>query len=333
MNMIVGLDLAKQVFHCVDQHGKRKKLKRANLLKHFANLQALTIAMEACSSAHYWARELIKLGHKPLLLPPQHVKGYLRGQKNDFNDAAAIQEAAQHGRVRAVPVKSIEDQDKQALLNKRKMLVAERTRQANQLRGLLCEYGIVIPIGVHVLQKQIPEILEDAENGLTVIGRQLIARSYQQLQQLNEELDWFTKQIETQAKQDEACQRLQAVPGIGPIVSYAFKCWIGDGKQFKQGRDASAAIGLVPRQHSSGDKPRMLGISKRGDGYLRSLLIHGARAVVRQAGKKTDSLSRWINRLIETRGFNKAAVALANKLVRIAWVIVARQEGYQPQTI
>lgn len=332
-SMVTGLDLAKHVFHLVDQGGKRKKLKRSGLAEYFSNLQPTHIAMEACGSAHHWARELQKLGHTVTLLPPAHVKAYLRGQKNDFNDALAIAEAAQHGRIRPVPVKSMEQQDRQALLKTRRLLVAERTRLVNQIRGMLYEYGIIMPTGLSAAQRQIPQILEDAENNLSILIRELLSNSYHRLLLLNDELDRYAKQIQRLGKLDVDCQRLQEVPGFGPVVSYAFKSWLGNGRQFKRGRDASAAIGLVPRQHTSGDKPRLLGISKRGDGYVRSLLVHGARAVAMYAKKKTDPLSQWVNKLIACRGFNKAVVALANKLVRIAWVIVARQEHYQPQFV
>lgn len=265
-----------------------------------------------------------------LLLPPQHVKGYLRGQKNDYNDARAILEAAQHGHIKPVPCKSIEQQDQQALIRVRKLLVSERTRLVNQIRGLLYEYGITVRPGVSSLRKHMPLVLDGSFPGLSEKGRrEIFAPLYQRLLSLDEELKGYDQKLLAEVAQDEACKRLIAIPGFGPVVSYAFKSWIGTGKQFERGRDASAAVGLVPRQYSSGDKQVLSGISKRGDRYLRSLLVHGARAVVNQAQRRTDPLSCWINRLVETRGKNKATVALANKLVRIAWVIVARNERYQ----
>lgn len=334
-NTLIGLDLAKNIFHIVllDQHGKpteRKKFSRAKLKLYFANRQPTRIAMEACATAHYWARVFETLGHTVSLLPPRHVKAYLRGQKNDFNDAQAIAEAAHHGTIRSVPVKSVAQQDEQAFHRMRRQCVADRTRVLNQTRGLLAEYGLVIPQGAASVRKAVPLILADAENGLTPRFRELLDREYQRLVGLDEELDWFKEQLQQQSKQDEVCQRLQEIPGFGPVVSSAVKCWMGNGQQFRRGRDASAALGVVPRQHTSGDKARLLGITKRGDRYTRAQIINGARSVVNSAGGKSDALSLWINRLVETRGFNKAVVALANKLIRIAWVVIARGERYQP---
>lgn len=328
-----GLDLAKHVFHLVRGDGTRKKLRRTQVLKFFAQQSTSTIVMEACGSAHYWGRQLMSQGHEVILLPPQHVKAYLRGQKNDYNDAQAILEAALHGRIRPVTVKSEEQQASQAILSQRKSLVRERTRLVNQTRALLYEYGVSLPKSVSKFKKHMQEELETNSRDLPVRITHMMQRQYQRLLQLEEELVWYETQIKQHAKQDADCVRLQQVPGMGPVVSYAFKSWLGTGKQFKRGRDASAALGVVPRQHTSGDKNRLMGITKRGDKYLRSLFIHGARAVVRQAAHKDDPLSQWIMRLVMTRGKNKATVALANKLIRIAWVIVARQEQYQAKTL
>lgn len=335
---LIGLDLAKNIFHAVElnEHGKRcwrKKFSRTQLKRYFHNRASTKIAMEACGSSHYWARLLKQMGHSVELLPPRHVKAYLRGQKNDYNDAQAIAEASCHGAIRPVPVKTIAQQDEQAFHRMRSQCVSQRTRVVNQIRGLLSEYGIVIAQGINPVRRAIPEILEDAENGLNPLFRALLYRSSQRLATLDEELDWFDEQLRHQAKQDDVCQRLQDIPGFGPLVSSAVKCWMGDGHQFRRGRDASAALGIVPRQHSSGGKNILLGISKRGDGYTRTQVINGARSVVIHAKNKSDVLSCWINRLVETRGFNKAVVAVANKSIRIAWVIIARSERYQPRTI
>jgi transposase len=332
----IGLDIAKNVFHLVelDEHGKqthRKKLRRSQIKEFFVQHPVCVIAMEGCAGCHYWAREFKAMGHEVKLLPPQHVKGYLRGQKNDYNDARAIAEACQHGYVRAVAIKGIEQQDEQAFHRARKQLVGEQTRLANQIRGLLGEYGIVFAQGVSRIRREIPFLLEDAENGLSQRFRDLLHRQYQRFIAMDEELAVYDLQLRVQVKEDDVCRRLAELPGFGPVVSSAYKSWLGDGKQFRRGRDASAALGVVPRQHSTGGKEVLLGITKRGDSYVRSLVIHGARSVVIQAGKKTDPLSQWINRLVATRGFNKAVVALANKLIRMAWVIVARGESYRPQ--
>lgn len=334
--MIIGIDLAKESFSlvAVNAAGKelwRKNPRRRQLLRLIAQQEPSHIAMEACAGAHYWAREFMKLGHRVSLLPPQHVKAYQRGQKNNPNDACGIIDACRHGRIRPVRVKTVAEQDQELFDSLRHQIGRDHTRLINQIRALLAEYGIVIPRGVAALYKALPELLDDDNSALTPTLRLVLQRQHQRLLQLRDERDWYEHQIKLQTHQDEVCCRLREVPGIGPIVSLALKNWMRDGGQFACGRDASAALGLVPRQHSTGDHQRLLGITKRGDRYVRSAVVHGARAVVSQAGKKIDPLSQWINRLVATRGFNKATVALANKVVRIAWVIVARGEHYQPR--
>jgi transposase len=330
----IGLDLAKNVFHaiCCDDRGKvikKKMLRRSKLLAWFANLPQSLVGMEACASAHHWARELQSLGHQVKLIPPQHVKPFVRGNKNDYNDALAISEAVTRPEMRFVAIKTPQQQDIQALHRLRERRLRDRTALCNQVRGLLAEYGIVFPRGVNTLRKRIPEILEDGENGLSDFFRNMLSRSYQQLTQLDEHIDAYTRELEAYSRRDDACQRLRTVPGYGPIISSAFYSVVGNGKAYRRGRDVSASLGIVPRQHSSGGKNVLLGISKRGDRYLRSLLIHGARSVVIQAVNKEDALSRWINKIRATRGFNKAVVALANKLARIGWAILANNTVYQ----
>ena len=336
MNKIttIGLDLAKQVFHvvCCNEQGKligRKKLRRNQVLNYFANLQPCLVGMEACGASHYWARELQELGHQVKLLPAQHVKAYLRGNKNDYNDALAIAEAVVRPQMRFVAVKTTEEQDIQAIHRLRARRVQERTALCNQLRGLLGEYGIVLPRGVASVKRRIPGLLEDAENGLSEHFRRLLAQAYAQLKELEEHIDFYTKEIASVSRRHEACQRLQTIPGFGPIVASVFFSHVGNGAGFHRGRDVAASVGLVPRQHSSGGKEVLLGISKRGDKYLRSLLVHGARSVVRQAAKKEDRLSRWIQRLVARRGHNKAVIALANKMARMGWAILAHKTTYQ----
>ena len=333
---ITGLDIAKQVFHLIrlDRTGKeeqRKKLRRSQVLRYFAQQPAEHVAMEACASSHYWARELQALGHTVELLPPQHIKGYVRGQKNDYNDARAIGEASLHSSMRAVTVKTVAQQDEQAVHRCRHQLVRERTALCNQLRGLLGEYGVVMTRGVASVRRGLIGILES--DVVTPRLKSVLQRQYRRLLALDEELDWDDAALKQQVRDDPVCQRLCTLPGFGPVVSTAFKSWLGDGRQFRRGRDASAALGVVPRQHTSGDKPRLLGITKHGDSYVRTLVIHGARAVVRAAAHKDDALSQWINRLVASRGFNKAAVALANKLIRIGWVVVSRGEAYRPHAV
>ena len=331
----IGLDLAKNTFHVVgcDARGKairRKMLKRAQVTAYFANLPACLVGMEACAGAPFWARQLRGLGHEVRLIPPQHVKAYVRGNKNDYNDARAIAEAVRRPDMRFVAVKTTTQQDTQALHRLREARVAERTALCNQLRGLLAEYGIVLPQGAGQLRRQLPSLLEDSENGLSGDFRLLLSQGYRQLQELDGHIDFYTGRLKHHARHNEAVGRLQTVPGFGPVVASVFHAAVGDGQGFRRGRDVSAALGLVPRQHSSGGKTVLLGISKRGDRYLRSLLVHGARAVVRQAGRRDDRLGRWIRRLQATRGFNRTVVALANKLARIGWAILRHETVYRP---
>jgi len=330
----VGLDLAKNVLHvvCCDARGRvvqKRMLRRSQVSAYFANLPASRVGIEACASAHYWARQLTALGHQVKLMPPQYVKPYVQGNKNDYNDARAIAEAVVRPDMRFVSAKTTAQQDIQALHRLRERRLCDRTALCNQLRGLLAEYGLIFPKGVNTLRRRLPEVLEDAENGLSDLFRTLLAQGYQQLQELDGHIDVYTRELERQSQQTDACQRLQTIPGFGPIVASVFHSVVGNGEAYRRGRDVSASIGLVPRQHSSGGKPVLLGISKRGDRYLRSLLIHGARAVVIQAKKKDDRLSHWINRLVATRGFNKAVVALANKMARVGWVVLAKNATYQ----
>lgn len=331
----VGLDLAKSVFHvvCFDAGHREvnKRMLRRHQVKHyFVQLEPCTVALEACASAHYWGRELERLGHRVKLIPPQFVKPYVQGNKNDYNDARAIAEAATRPAMRTVNVKSVEQQDIQALHRLRAQRIKERTALCNQLRALVAEYGLVMNKGVASVRRTVPELLEDAENGLSDLFRVLLRRGYDQLVEMDGHIDFYTRQIEQHSRQDDRCQRLQALPGFGPIVASVFASQVGDGKAFKRGRDVSAALGLVPRQHSSGGKEVLLGISKKGDGYLRSLLVHGARSVVLHAKAKDDKLSQWVNRLRERRGVNKTAVALANKLARMGWALLRNETEYCP---
>ena len=331
----VGLDLAKNVFHvvCFNEHFKEVKkrmLRRSQVLQFFTQLPSCRIGMEACASSHYWGRELRALGHDVKLIPPQYVKPYLRGNKNDYNDSRAIAEAATRPSMPFVAVKTVEEQDMQAIHRMRAQCIRDRTAHSNSTRGLLGEYGIVLPKGLTTLRKSIHGLLEDADNGLSDCFRNLLARRYDQFVELDKHIAFYTNELELLSQKDDACQRLQTIPGYGPIVSSAFRSAIGDGRAYARGRDASASLGLVPRQHSSGGRNVLLGISKRGDRYLRSLLVHGARAVVIQAARKDDPLSRWINRIRDERGWNKAVVATANKLARIGWAILRHNTIYQP---
>ena len=330
----IGIDLAKQVFqlHGVDQNEKivlKKQLTRTKMLAYFQSLPPCLIGMEACGSSHYWARELQKFGHTVKLMAPQFVKPYVKNNKNDANDAEAICEAVSRPNMRFVTIKTVAQQDIQAVHRIRSELIKQRTAKGNQIRGLLAEYGVVINKRIDVLRKALPSIIEDAENGLSADFRTLLEELRQDLIALDERVLVVTEKINVLAKADEDAQRLQQIPGIGPMTATAIISAIGDAKQFKCGRDLAAWLGLTPRQHSSGGKDRLLGISKRGDAYLRTLLIHGARAVLRVSETKTDSLSCWLQKLSSRRHKNVAAVALANKNARIIWAILTKKTDYQ----
>lgn len=330
---LLAIDVSKSVFHIIalDADGQlcmRKVLKRDKLLAWFANQPLVTVCMEACSSSNYWGRELQKLGFEVRLIPAQFVKPFVQGNKNDFNDALAIAESAFRPGMHTVPVKSVEQQDQQSIRRIRTQLVAQRVALGNQIRSILSENGLVIRLGIPQLKRRVPELLEDAQNQLSAVMREALARQYEYFLYLSEQIKFYTRQLEALVKQNDDCQRLMEMPGFGPISTSAFVGYVGDGRRFRRGRDVSASLGLVPKQHTSADKHCLLGISKRGDRELRYLLIHGARSYLRVAAKKQDRLSRWAVRLAERVGKNKAAVALANKMARIGWAIIRKQESF-----
>lgn len=330
----IGLDLAKTVFqvHGVDECEEvvlRRQLKRTQMLEFFGKLSPCLVGMEACASAHYWARELIKRGHTVRLIAPQFVKPYVKSQKNDANDAEAICEAVSRPNMRFVAVKTVEQQDIQSVHRIRSELVKQRTAKVNQIRGLLGENGITVGQRVDVLRKKLPEILEDAENGLTNMFRRLLEGLRDDLVGIDGRVDTLDKEIVRIAGESLAAQRLQKIPGIGPVTATALVAAVGDGSLFKRGRDLAAWLGLTPRQHSSGGKERLLGISKRGDSYLRTLLVHGARSVLKTIGEKDDPRSRWLKSLLMRRNKNVAAVALANKNARIVWALLSKDADFQ----
>jgi transposase len=330
----IGMDLAKNVMqvHGVDERGKavlKKQLKRDQVASFFANLPACRVGMEACGSAHHWARKLEKLGHMVKLMAPQFVKPYVKTNKNDVADAEAICEAVSRPSMRFVPIKSGEQQAVLALHRARQGFVKARTAQANQIRGLLAEYGIIIPQGIGHVAKRVPEILEDGENELRGVFRQLLARLAEHLNELDRQVGELEVQIQSWHRESEASRKLAQIPGIGPITASALVASIGDAKSFKNARQMAAWLGLVPRQHSTGGKPMLLGISKRGDAYLRTLLIHGARAVLRVAERKANYADSWLANLLSRRPKNVAAVALANKNARIVWALLAHNREYE----
>ena len=330
----LGVDLAKHVFqlHGVDRHGQvvvKKRLRRRQMLSWFADQAPCRVGLEACGGAHYWARELGKLGHEVRLISPQFVKPYVKRGKNDANDAEAICEALSRPSMRFVAVKSTAQQALQAEHRIRARRVRARTALANEVRGLLGEFGIVVPTSLGALRRALPEILEDAENGLPADFRILLAELAEELRNLDERIKAQDARMQARAQCDERIQRLLAVEGIGPMVASALVAAVGDARQFGSGRDLAAWVGLTPREHSSGGKQRLGGITKQGDTYLRTLLIHGARSALRAATNKTDARSRWVSALAMRRNRNIAAVALANKNARIAWAILARETHYR----
>jgi len=331
----VGIDLAKNLVqvHGVDERGRpvlRKQLKRNQVLPFFANITACLIGMEACCSAHYWARQLQKLGHTVKLMAPQFVKPYVKTNKNDLADAEAICEAVSRPTMRFVPVKNGEQQAVLSLHRARQGFVRARTAQANQIRGLLAEYGMIIPQGLCQIGKRLPAILEDGENDLPGLFRELLQRLGEHLKELDRQVRELDSQIQLWHREHEGSCRLAQVPGIGPITASALVASIGDAKSFENGRQLAAWLGLVPRQHSSGGKTVLLGISKRGDGYLRTLLVHGARSVLRVAENKANYEASWLAGLLKRRHPNVAALALANKNARIVWALLRHDRNYDP---
>jgi transposase len=330
----MGIDLAKQVFQLygVDRTGKvliRKQLRRAQMLDYFSKQIACLIGMEACGGAHYWARELTKLGHDVRLMAPQFVKPYVKSGKNDANDAEAICEAVGRPNMRFVAIKTVEQQVVQAEHRIRARLIRSRTALSNEIRGLLAELGIVVAASLGRLRRAIPELLEDGENGLPGNFRVLLAKLSEELRVIDDTIATYDARIAQSAREDDRIKRLLEVEGIGPVVASALVAAVGSATQFSSGRDMAAWLGLTPKQHSSGGKSRLSGISKRGDKYVRTLLIHGARAALNAAKNKEDGRSRWVMSLSTRRNKNIATVALANKNARIAWSILSRGESYR----
>lgn len=330
----VGIDLAKNVFqvHGVDERGKtvlRKQLKRDQVAAFFANLPPCLIGMEACASAHHWARKLRDMGHDVRLMAPQFVKPYVKTNKNDATDAEAICEAVGRPNMRFVPIKNLEQQAVLALHRVRQGFVKARTAQANQIRGLLGEFGLVIPQGIAHIATRVPELIEDASNELPGSFRQLVQRLLEQLKEFDRQVHEIEHQIVAWHRTNDDSRKLSKVPGIGPITASAMVASIGDARSFRNGRQVSAWIGLVPKQNSSGGKTVLLGMSKRGDSYLRTLLIQGARSVIYAAQRKEAPDDGWLSRLLKRRNANVAAVALANKNARIIWALLSSDREFR----
>jgi transposase len=329
----VGIDLAKNVFqlHAVDERGKavlRRQLRREQITPFFANLPPCLIGMEACASAHHWGRVLQRLGHTVRLMAPQFVKPYVKTNKNDVADAEAICEAVGRPSMRFVPIKSVEQQAILCVHRVRQGFVKARTAQANQIRGLLGEFGLIIPQGISHIAERVPSLLEDASNELPAALRQLIEHLTAHLKELDRQAKEFERQIIAWHRSSELSRKLEKIPGIGPLAASALVASIADANSFDNGRQVSAWLGLVPRQCSSGGKSTLLGMSKRGDAYLRTLLIHGARSAILAAQRKSRNTNVWLTNLLNRRHPNIAAVALANKNVRTVWALLAHDREF-----
>jgi transposase len=330
----LGIDIAKNVFqlHGVNHHGcvvLKRRVMRDQLLDIVAQVERCTIVVEACTGAFCWARKFEALGHQVKIISPQYVKPFVRRQKNDGNDAEAICTAARQPHIPLVPKKTVEQQDIQALHRARQRMVNHRTAVVSQIRGLLLDRGFAIAKSITRARRLVPEILSDLENELTPLAREAIAELHDLFRDLDRRIAIFDKKIDAVFRGSERCQRIATIKGVGPKTATAIVAAIGDGSEFKNGRHLAAWIGLVPRQFSSGDRTTLMGISKRGSQHLRSLLVHGARAVVRTAPSKTDLNNQWVNQLRERRGFNRATVAVANKNARIIWAVLQTGEPYR----
>lgn len=330
---VVGVDLGKNMMHVhgADARGKplfRKALRRRQFERFMAQLAPCVVGLEACAGAHHWARVLRGHGHQPRLLSARYVRAYVKTNKNDWRDAEAIVEAMSRPTMRYVHEKTPEQQSMQMVHRVRQRVVGERTALANQLRGFLSEFGVVVAVGLASLRRRLPEVLEDADNEIPASARALFARLYEELVELDSRVRELDESLERHGDGDPLCRLARSVPGIGVVASSAIVACVGDARQFDRGRALSAWLGLVPRQHSTGGRARLGHITKRGDRYLRTLLVHGARAVLGR-GREDEPLVRWARALRARRGHNIAVVALANKLARILWAVLSRREPYR----
>lgn len=331
----IGLDLAKYVFevHGVDSHGKvvvRKTLRRDAVAHFFANLPPCLVGMEASNGAHYWTRVLTEFGHQVRLISPQFVTPYVKSNKNDRNDAEAICEAVGRPSMRFVPPKSVDQLAVQAVHRIRRRLVADRVRLVNQIRGLLSEHGIVIARDITQLRRGLANIVGGSDDSLSDLVRSLMRELQVEMAELDRRITSYDRRIREIFRNSEQCQRLGKIEGIGPVTATALIAAVGDRSWFRNGRQFAAWLGLVPKQRSSGGRARLFGISKRGDRYLRTLMIHGARAALGRAGGKQDPRSLWLGKLRQRRHPNVAAVALANKNARIVWAMLSGDASYEP---
>jgi transposase len=330
----IGIDLGKTLFHLVgvDSQGNvlvRKRCSRTQLLAYTANVRVHRIGMEACSGSHFLGRALRDQGHDVRLMPAQYVAPYVKTNKSDYIDAEAIAEAVQRPTMRFVPIKTEEQLDLQAVHRVRERWVKRRTAVINQVRGLLLEHGLTMPKGRRHVEQTLPDIVEDANTPFSGSFRALLAQLQLELDQLNGRIGQIDTVIERVANENEVCHRLTAIPGIGPVTATALLAAIGNGSGFRRGRDLAAWVGMVPREYSTGGKQKLLGISKRGNPYLRRLFVQGARVVLQYRTKQSPGLSCWLGQLMARTHQNVAVVALANKLLRMAWAVLCKNETYR----
>jgi len=330
----VGLDLAKEIFHLhgVDKKGNimfRKKLKRKDLATFMVNLEPCIVGMESCGGANFWARKFRTMGHTPKIIQAKFVKPYVKSNKNDRVDAEAICEAVRRPNMRFVPIKDIWQQDIQSLHRIRSRLIQNKTALSNSIRGLLMEYGITIPRGISNLKRHIVIIINNQDNELTDFARKSFSGLYEEFKRIESEIAVCDKEITGICSTNEKCKKVSTIPGVGPITATAVIAQIGNGRDFKNGREYAAYLGLVPRHSGTGGKNQMLGISKRGDKYIRTQMIHGSRSILLRSHLREDRLSKWINAKKLSKGFNKTCVAYANKKARIIWAILANDTEYR----
>ena len=330
---LIGIDLGKHSFHVhgQDRQGKallRKKFSRKQLIEFLANFHPCTVVMEACAGAHHMARQLAGLGHEPKLISPQFVRPFVKSNKNDFIDAEAICEAACRPSMRFVTPKTESQQCLSALHRVRESLVRERVKASNQIHGFLLEFGISLPVG-HAVIRRLPSVL--AEQTLPARLVALLERLHIHFKYLDEQIADIEKELDLQLQDDDLGQRLLSIPGVGPITASVLAAEVGDGKQYRCGRDFAASIGLVPRQYSTGGRNNLLGISKRGDKNVRRLLVQCARAYMLRLDRQTDRLAQWVRTMLTRRHSNVVACALASKLARIAWAIAAHHTEFKRQ--
>jgi len=333
---LIAIDLAKNVFQvCIVNSNNRvlmnKSFNRNALSEFMIKQKPALVAMEACYSSHYWGRLFQSDGHQVNLLPAQHVKPFVRGNKNDHNDALAIAEAAKRPDIKSVPIKTVAQQDIQSLHRLRERCVSQRTSLSNQTRGLLSEYGIVFPQGFKAFKQALALLLDPKDTQLTVVIKQQLQYVSDEFDRMCSRLKELNQSLAQIAHDNSHCQRLMSIPGIGYVNATGLYSAIGNGSQFKNARERSVWLGITPKQFASGNKQVMAGITKRGNRYLRKQLIHGARALMTRCKKRDDHLSHWLINIVKRRGTNKACVALANKMARLSWTLLQKNQMYKPQ--